>query len=312
VHDLDTRLERLAAEATRHAVPPEPETITRRGRRRRRAQLAGTALLAAVVAVAGLILPARLAGRSGSPAGQLPAGAGTTAGRIDATVLLDRGITPEQRAAALRRIQALDVVDAVYYEPSRDAYVRFRARHRNDPDKVRNADPADFAASFQVRLDAPASFKQLLLALCRPGKDAEGRQRCIEGVEAVRQSREKRPERLLSSRWWPAGSDVTLTLARGATDAQRNALRIRLEAIDGVVKVTYWSPEEAYRRLPEKARRGPDPIRPERMLGSFHVTLTDPARRAGFQEAFCGRRLSKADRDCSSGIVVEVTEHPRR
>ena len=286
MHNLDIRLERLAAEAARHAVPPEPETICRRGRRRRRGQLAGTALLAAVVAVAGLVLPARLAGRPASPPDQVPAGAGTMADRIDATVLLDHGITPEQRAEVRRRIQALDVVDAVHYESGRDA-----------------------AASFQVRLDASASFKQLLLALCRPGKDAAGRQRCVEGVEGVY---DQGPEKLRLTRWWPAGSDVTLTLARRATAAQRAALRVRLEAIDGVAKVTYWSPAETYRRLPARLRQGTDPIRPERVLGSFHVTLADPAHLAGFREAFCGSRLPKPDRDCSSGIVEKVMQHPRR
>ena len=73
MHDLDTRLERLAAEATRDAVPPEPAAIARRGRRRRRRQLAGSALVLAAVVAAGVVLPSRLAGRSGED--PLPAAA---------------------------------------------------------------------------------------------------------------------------------------------------------------------------------------------------------------------------------------------
>ena len=64
MHDLDIRLERLAAEATRDAVAPEVAAIARRGRRRRRHRLAGTALVVVAVAAAGLVLPARLTGRS--------------------------------------------------------------------------------------------------------------------------------------------------------------------------------------------------------------------------------------------------------
>ena len=64
MHDLDTRLERLAAEATRETVPPEVEAIARRGRRRRRRQVAGTAALVAAVVAAGLVLPARLLPRN--------------------------------------------------------------------------------------------------------------------------------------------------------------------------------------------------------------------------------------------------------
>jgi cell division protein FtsX len=43
-------------------------------------------------------------------------------------------------------------------------------------------------------------------------------------------------------------------LPTATTEAQRAAVRARLEAIDGVAKVTYETPAEAYRRLPEKLR----------------------------------------------------------
>jgi ferric-dicitrate binding protein FerR (iron transport regulator) len=70
--DLDGRLERLADMAARDATVPDLEAVARRGRRWRRRRLAGSALLAAVVA-AGLLLPARLAGRSAPPADWAPA-----------------------------------------------------------------------------------------------------------------------------------------------------------------------------------------------------------------------------------------------
>ena len=136
MHDLDTRLEQLAAEATRDAVPPEPTAIARRGRRRRRRQLAGSALLVAAVVAAGLVLPSRLAGRSGpdpapatAPPTDVRGGAtigGYWFGKTDATVLLGGDATPAEREAVRRRLQALDVVDRVYYESKAEAYARMR------------------------------------------------------------------------------------------------------------------------------------------------------------------------------------------
>src|ERR671912_1385955 len=144
MHDLDPRLERLAAEATRDAVPPEPAAIARHGRRRRRRQLAGSALLVAAVAAAALVLPARLAGRSPAdrplPATAPPtdvAGAASIGGywfgKTDASVLLGGGVTPARRAAVLRRIPSLDVVDQIYYESRADAHARLQELHKNKP-----------------------------------------------------------------------------------------------------------------------------------------------------------------------------------
>jgi hypothetical protein len=134
VHDLDTRLERLAAEATREPVPPEVEAIARRGRRRRRRQVAGTAALVAAVVAAGLVLPARLAGRTTGDR-PLPATAigGHRFGKTDASVFLEQGVTPAQRDTIRRRIQSLKVVDRVYYESQADAWARARDLYRTKP-----------------------------------------------------------------------------------------------------------------------------------------------------------------------------------
>jgi cell division protein FtsX len=103
-------------------------------------------------------------------------------------------------------------------------------------------------------------------------------------------------------------------LPTGATAAEREAVRARLEAVDGVATVTWESQEEAYRRLPEKLRRdGLDPVKvsplytPGSMHGAFHVTLDDPARVQEFHLALCGSRKTGA---CSGGLVV--LEHPRK
>jgi cell division protein FtsX len=316
VHDLDTRLERLAAEATRETVPPEVEAIARRGRRRRRRQVAGTAALVAAVVAAGLVLPARLAGRTTGDR-PLPATAigGDRFGKTDASVFLEQGVTPAQRDTIRRRIQSLEVVDRVYYESRADAYARARDLYKTRPGVPPKAlEGLAFPESFRVRLDDPEQFPALQRALC-PGMPvkATGSSGCMDGIEAV--MAEKRAlAPILLPKAWTTSTDVSVFLPVGATAAERASVRARLEGIDGVAKVTWESPEEAYRRLPEKMRRdGQDPAKeaplytPGSMHGAFHVTLDGPARVQEFHLALCGSRKTGA---CAGGLVV--FEHPRK
>jgi cell division protein FtsX len=316
VHDLDTRLERLAAEATRETVPPEVEAIARRGRRRRRRQVAGTAALVAAVVAAGLVLPARLAGRTTGDR-PLPATAigGDRFGKTDASVFLEQGVTPAQRDTIRRRIQSLAVVERVYYESRADAYARARDLYKTKPAVTPKAlEGLAFPESFRVRLHDPEQFPALQRALC-PGMPvkATGSSGCMDGVEAV--MAEKRAlAPILLPKAWTTSTDVSVFLPVGATAAERASVRARLEGIDGVAKVTWESPEEAYRRLPEKMRRdGQDPAKeaplytPGSMHGAFHVTLDGPARVQEFHLALCGSRKTGA---CAGGLVV--FEHPRK
>ena len=91
--------------------------------------------------------------------------------------------------------------------------------------------------------------------------------------------------------------------------AEREAVRARLERIDGVAKVTHESPEQAYRRLPEKLRRDGRDLgkmtpryTPESLLGAFHITLQKPARTEAFHRALCGSRQTGA---CGGLVVLE-------
>jgi cell division protein FtsX len=325
VHDLDTLLERLAADATRDAVAPEVAAIARRGRRRRRRQLAGSAALIAAVVAAGLVLPARLTGRSAgdrplpatAPATDVAGAAGLGGywfGKIDASVFLAQWVAPAERAAVLRRIQSLDVVDQVYYESRAEAYARFKELYKHDPEMVRNTGPSALPESFRVRLDDPERFPALQAALCpkAPSKTS-GSSGCMDGVDSVIDSG-KLLEPLLLPKAWTTSTDVSVFLPIGATAAQQAAVRARLEAIDGVAGVTWESPQEAYRRLPEKLRRaGPDPAKvlplftPGSMRGAFHVTLDGPARVRAFHLALCGSRTTG---ECAGGLVV--LDHPRK
>jgi cell division protein FtsX len=321
MHDLDTRLERLAAEATRDAVPPEPAAIARRGRRRRRRQVAGPALLVAAVVTAGLVLPSRLAGRSGgdpAPATASPIdvrGAAVVGGywfgKTDATVLLGGGATPAEREAVRRRLQALRVVDRIYYESKAEAHARMREKFRTKPEVLRNMTitVSGMADGFRVRLDAPEDYQKLQRALCPRSATRHGF--CLDRVEVV----EDRAllESLLLPELWATSSDLSVFHPTGTTDAEREAVRARLEAADGVARVTYESPAEAYRRLPEWERQeAADPATPipryspETMPGAFRVALDDPARAGEVHLALCGSRTTGA----CGGLVV--WEHPRR
>jgi cell division protein FtsX len=320
--DLESRLERLAAEATRDAVPPEPEAIARRGRRRSRRQLAGTAMVVAAVVAAGLVLPSRLAGRSGpgpapatAPPTDVRGGAtigGYWFGKTDATVLLGGDATPAEREAVRRRLQALDVVDRVYYESKAEAYARRLEQYRTRPEVTRHMTVSGMADGFRVRLDAPEDFPRLQRAMC-PGPDRlpMWRRSCLDRVEVIEDM--ALVKTLLLPDLWATSSDLSVFLPAGTTDAGQEAVRARLEAVGGVARVAYESPAEAYRRLPEWLRRNSRdpaavlPLSPEMMLAAFRVALDEPARAGEVHRALCGSRRTGA----CPGVLV-VLEHPRR
>jgi cell division protein FtsX len=317
--DLDARLERLAAAAAGDATVPDLEDVVRRGRRGRRRRLAGSALLVAAVTAAALLAPPRLADRAG-PAlddepGVVPATGATGAtgiagywfGRADASVFLDQFVQPARRQAVLDRIESVGVVDQVFYESSTEAYARFRAQFRHDPDMLAEVDPAVLPQSYRVRLDDPDHFAALYRALCHPGTDDTGRQRCVDGVDSVVAQRAV-VEPLLVGTSWPRTTDVTVLLADGAAARRRQAVQARLAAIDVVGQASYESPADALRRL--RARYSAERLRrtPGSPPASFRVALRDPRQAAAFVDAFCRSRRTG---DCFDGVAM-VVEHPRR
>jgi cell division protein FtsX len=312
--DLDQRLERLAATAARDASIPDLEAVVRRGRRGRRRRLAGSALLVAVVA-AGLLLPARLAGRGDpSPGGVTPAtGTGGAVGygghwfgRVDVSVFLADGIDPARRQAILNRIRSSGVADRVYHESKAEAYARFRAQFRHQPELLAGVDQAVMPESFRVLLDDPGDAGSLRRALC-PDRNATGGRRCMDGIDSLVDQRAL-VEPALVGDVWPRTTDVTVFLADGTTAARREALQARLEATGRVRQVTYEAPEEAMRRLrerlpPERLRLTPGPP-----PASFRVALRNPREAAAFVDGFCRSRRTG---DCADGVAM-VVAHPRR
>jgi cell division protein FtsX len=274
------------------------------------------------VVAAGVVLPSRLAGRSGPdsvPATAPPTDVRGAAmlggywfGKTDATVLLGGGATLAERDAVRRRLQALDVVDRVYYESKAEAYARIREQYRTRPEVTRHMTIAGMAESFRVRLDAPEDFPRLQRAMC-PGPDRlpMWRRSCLDRVEVIEDM--ALVKTLLLPDLWATSSDLSVFLPAGTTDAGQEAVRARLEAVGGVARVTYESPAEAYRRLPEWLRRNSrDPatvllLSPEMMLAAFRVALDEPARAGEVHRALCGSRRTGA----CPGVLV-VLEHPRR
>jgi cell division protein FtsX len=285
--------------------------------------VAGSALLVAAVVATGVVLPSRLAGRSGED--PLPAAAppidvrdadrpgGYWFGKTDATVYLGGDATPAEREATRRRLQALDVVDQVYYESKAEAYARVLERYRTMPEMTRYRKVSGMAESFRVRLDAPEDYQKLQRALCPRSATRHGF--CLDRVEVVEDRALLEPlhvhEVWAASETWGTSTDLTVFLPTGTTGAEREAVRARLEAVDGVARVTYESPAEAYRRLERLLRMDRDPASPRRwyspetMRAAFRVALDQPARAREVHLALCGSRTTGA----CGGLVV--WEHPR-
>ena len=113
------------------------------------------------------------------------------------------------------------------------------------------------------------------------------RRSCLDRVEVI-EDRALLEPLLLPEPWattnWATSSDLGVFHPTGTTDAEREAVRARLEAVDGVARVTYESPAEAYRRLPRWERQqAADPATPirgtrRRRCRAPSVALDDPAR----------------------------------
>jgi cell division protein FtsX len=230
-------------------------------------------------------------------------------GKTDVTVYLSQGATSAQRRAVRERLEALDVVDQVYFESRSEAYDRLRQLYRAKPDVVAKTDPASLPESYRVRLGTPEQFKQLLLALCRPSRSVSAKPLCMDGVASVvEDAASLKP--LLVARFWFGVADVTVVLAEGTSEARRRAVQARLEAMDGVKTVTYQSPAQTYRQLPEKVRKDrllARKLSASTLPASFRVTLDEPRRVGQFHRALCGSRRTG---DCAEGLVV--LEHPRQ
>jgi cell division protein FtsX len=83
-----------------------------------------------------------------------------------------------------RQLAALPVVQRFAYESQAEAFQRYRAMFRNQPQKLAGVTQQTLPASFRVVLDDPRQFSQLFRAFC-PQLGPDGKPACVKGVEVV-------------------------------------------------------------------------------------------------------------------------------
>ena len=88
-------------------------------------------------------------------------------------------VTSEQRLAIQQDLQALPVVDKVYYESQAEAFMHFKERFK-DSAIAQNVTADQLPESFRVKLDDPTQFAVVVSAFTgRPGVDVVQDQRSI-------------------------------------------------------------------------------------------------------------------------------------
>jgi cell division transport system permease protein len=81
-------------------------------------------------------------------------------------------VTQLERSTIQQKIQALPVVEHVYYESQQQAYERFKQLWRNSPDLVKNVTPDALPESFRVKLKNPKEYAAVASAVGNmPGVD---------------------------------------------------------------------------------------------------------------------------------------------
>jgi cell division transport system permease protein len=88
-------------------------------------------------------------------------------------------VTPEQRISIKADLEALPVVDSVFYESQSEAYKRFQERFKESA-IAQNVTPDQLPESFRVKLTDPTQFAVVVSAFSgRPGVDVVQDQRSI-------------------------------------------------------------------------------------------------------------------------------------
>lgn len=105
--------------------------------------------------------------------------------KIEVSVFLAKGITPQQRQSVGGQIRELPVVERVFYESQRQAYERFKDQFRDSPDMVRNVTASVLPESFRVKLRDPNQFDQVHDLFCSGKTDSRGKEICNAGIDSV-------------------------------------------------------------------------------------------------------------------------------
>ena len=85
--------------------------------------------------------------------------------KVEVSVFLTRDVTPGQRDAIRDQVDAIPVVNEVFYESSAEAYVRFTRQFRDNPELSRNISAGALPQSYRVKLSDPTRFADVARAL---------------------------------------------------------------------------------------------------------------------------------------------------
>ena len=105
--------------------------------------------------------------------------------KIEVSVFLAPKIPAQQRDDIRRQLEAIPVVEHVYYESKQEAYTRFREQFKDSPDMVRNVSPDVLPESYRVKLKDPTQFAQVHDQFCSGRFNDRGKEICNPGIADV-------------------------------------------------------------------------------------------------------------------------------
>jgi cell division transport system permease protein len=145
----------------------------------RRNALLATSMVIIVAISLTLLGVALLAGR------QVDLYGGFWADKIEVSVFLAKDVTQPQKDEIRRQLDAVAVVDQIYYESKDEAYQRFREQFKDSPDMVRNVSKDALPESFRIKLTDPEKFNLVHDQFCTSRRDANNREVCDAGIDQV-------------------------------------------------------------------------------------------------------------------------------
>lgn len=149
--------------------------------------------------------------------------------RVEVSVFLQEGISPQQRSAIEQELRGIDVVQEVYYESKEQAYQRFKEQFKDSPDLVATVDPSALPESFRVKLRDPDKVEIVHDELCSGQVDARGRERCDPGIDQVIDQKQL-VERLFTLINYVRVGFLSLALMLGAAAVVLIAVTVRVAA----------------------------------------------------------------------------------
>jgi hypothetical protein len=116
--------------------------------------------------------------------------------KIEVSIFLAPKVPTEQRETIRQQLEAVPVVERVYYESKEDAYARFRDQFKDLPDMIRNVSPDVLPESYRVKLKDPTQFAQVHDLFCSGKFNDRGKEICNPGIDTVIQQKQLTASRI--------------------------------------------------------------------------------------------------------------------